>query len=258
MDLKTFFEQNNRAAIAFSGGTDSVYLLYAAKKYGAQVCAYYVKSVFQPEFEYEDGRKICEQLKIPMKVIELNILAHQEIKENPANRCYYCKRNIFGAIKEAAAKDGFSVLLDGTNASDAEDDRPGMRAIKELQVMSPLRLCGITKEQVRSRSKEAGLFTWEKPSYACLATRIPTGERITEEMLTAVEAAEQSLKQMGFVNFRLRLRKNAHGILNCGLLQVEKRQLEKAKCEWEKICLMVGPYFESISLDEENFRTVSD
>ena len=127
---------------------------------------------------------------------------------NPADRCYYCKRNIFSRILEAAGEDGYSLILDGTNASDRADDRPGMRALKEMEVRSPLRECGLTKAMIRELSREAGLFTWNKPAYACLATRIPEGTEITEELLTMTEQAEDYLFSLGFTDFRVRMVKN--------------------------------------------------
>lgn len=245
MTLQTFFALHPRAAIAFSGGVDSAYLLYAAISCGADVRAYYVKSEFQPEFEYEDALQLASELKAEMTVLPLNILRVPQVSENPFNRCYYCKRAIFGAITEAAKVDGFTVLLDGTNASDDTADRPGMRALEELSVLSPLRECGLTKEHIRRLSREAGLFTWNKPAYACLATRIPTGEEITAGKLSATENAEDYLFSLGFTNFRVRSREG-HARLQIpesqlGLL-LEKRPLILAKLK---------EYYKTVSLDLE-------
>lgn len=140
-----------------------------------------------------------------MKTIHLNSLDDPQVAANPGNRCYYCKRHIFTAITQAAWEEGFPLLLDGTNASDRVDDRPGMQALRELDVFSPLRLCGLTKAEIRRRSREAGLFTWDKPAYACLATRIPTGTAITLEDLLRTEQCEAFLMELGFSGFRIRL-----------------------------------------------------
>lgn len=204
MDLAAFFRENPRVALAFSGGVDSAYLLYAAVAAKAEVGVYYVKSCFQPEFELEDAKRLAAQLGVAMNILELDVLEDEQVAANPANRCYYCKKRIFSAISRKAAEDGFSVLLDGTNASDQEDDRPGFKALRELSVRSPLREAGLTKDEIRSLSKEAGLFTWDKPAYACLATRIPAGETITREKLAAVEQGESYLVGLGFRDFRLR------------------------------------------------------
>ena len=204
MTLSRFFRENPRAALGFSGGVDSAYLLYAALTAGAQVKAYYVKSPFQPRFELEDARRLAEELGADWEVLEGDPLADPQVAENPPNRCYFCKRMIFGRIAEAARRDGFSLLLDGTNASDDDGDRPGIRALRELSVRSPLRECGLTKGRIRELSREAKLFTWDKPAYACLATRIPTGTALTLPLLERTERGEDALTALGFRNFRVR------------------------------------------------------
>lgn len=205
MTLEDFFREVPKAALAFSGGTDSAFLMWAAKHYGCDVKAYYVSTVFQPEFEKRDAIRLAGELNVPLRIVKKDILAVPEAAANGPRRCYYCKRAIFTALWEAAGADGYPVLLDGTNASDDAGDRPGMKALAELEVRSPLRECGISKKEVRRRSKEAGLFTWEKPAYACLATRIPSGTRITEEDLERAERAETLLADLGFRDFRVRI-----------------------------------------------------
>lgn len=205
MTLTEFFHENQKAAIAFSGGVDSAYLLYAALQSGADVRAYYVKSAFQPQFELDDARRLAETLSADMRVLDVDILADETVAANPPDRCYHCKRRIFSAIASAAAADGYTLLLDGTNASDDAGDRPGMRALRELSVRSPLRECGLTKPEIRRLSRKAGLFTWDKPAYACLATRVPAGERLTAEKLENTERAEDFLFSLGFTDFRVRL-----------------------------------------------------
>ena len=205
MDLQQFFKENPRVAIAFSGGVDSSYLLYAALRYGARVRAYYVNSAFQPQFELEDARRLAGDLHADLWELQVDVLSSPTVTANPPDRCYHCKRVIFRTIAAAAAEDGFPVLLDGTNASDDAGDRPGMRALRELSVRSPLRECGLTKDEIRRLSREAGLFTWDKPAYACLATRIPTGQPITARDLAVTEAAETYLFSLGFTDFRVRL-----------------------------------------------------
>ena len=204
MTIQEFFERHPKVAIAFSGGVDSAYLLYAAVKYADKVKAYYVKSDFQPEFELDDAVRLADEFGADMQVLTLNVLSVPYVSANPSDRCYYCKKAIFGGITAAAMEDGFTVLLDGTNASDDAGDRPGMRALAELSVLSPLRECGLTKSQIRQLSKEAGLFTWDKPAYACLATRIPFGDEITADKLSATEIAEDYLFSLGFTDFRVR------------------------------------------------------
>ncbi|MBQ9611675.1 MAG: ATP-dependent sacrificial sulfur transferase LarE [Lachnospiraceae bacterium] len=243
MTLKDFFVDNPRTALAFSGGVDSAYLLYAALKYGADVRAYYVKSAFQPQFEFEDACRLAEELHADMKVISVDVLSDKTVAANPADRCYYCKRVIFGTIMQAAAADGYTVLLDGTNASDEEGDRPGMRALRELCVRSPLREAGLTKTQIRQLSKEAGLFTWDKPAYACLATRIPSGEEITAEKLAATEAAEEYLFSLGFTDFRVR--RFGGG----ARLQVPAEQIGRVLEQREQILGELEKYYSAVLLD---------
>ncbi len=204
MTLETFFKENPRVALAFSGGVDSAYLLYAAIRCKADVKAYYVKSAFQPQFELEDARRLVQELGANFQVLELDVLREESVASNPENRCYFCKKMIFDKILSAAKADGFSVVMDGTNASDDAQDRPGMAALRELQVRSPLRDAGVCKAEIRRRSQEVGLFTFDKPAYACLATRIPTGERITKAKLERTERAEQYLSELGFRDFRVR------------------------------------------------------
>ena len=204
MELAEFFRQNPRAALGFSGGVDSSYLLYAAVQAGAQVQPYFIKTAFQPQFELDDAERLCAQLGVRLRVLELDALKSPGVAANPADRCYFCKTALFGALTEAARQDGYTLLLDGTNASDDAGDRPGMRALRELSVRSPLRECGLTKARIRALSREAGLFTWDKPAYACLATRVPTGETITAEKLQKTERAEALLFSLGFRDFRVR------------------------------------------------------
>lgn len=245
MTLKEFFGENPRAALAFSGGTDSAFLLWAAKEYGCDVHAYYVKTAFQPAFELEDAKKLARQLDVPMTVIEADILAEEIVAANPPKRCYYCKRALFSKIRTQAKEDGYTLLLDGTNASDDAVDRPGMKALLELAVRSPLRECMLTKAQVREQSKRAGLFTWDKPAYACLATRIPAGTAITAEWLQKTEHAEDVLTKMGFSDFRVRLYQDAARI------QVKQEQMEKAVQERKQIFASLRPFYTAVFLDLE-------
>lgn len=204
MELSTFFKEHPQVAIAFSGGVDSAYLLSEAVKHAEACCAYYVKTAFQPEFELRDATRLAQSLGVELKILELPILDDRQIMCNDEARCYHCKHRIFSVVSEAARHDGFSLLLDGTNADDREEDRPGFRAIAELGVRSPLRECGLSKAEIRRLSREAGLFTHDKPAYACLATRIAAGEEITLEKLQKTEQAEEYLHRLGFRNFRVR------------------------------------------------------
>ena len=245
MTLEQFFQENPRCALGFSGGVDSAYLLYAGVKAGADIRPYFIKTAFQPAFELADARKLAEGLGAEVTVLELDALADPRVAANPADRCYYCKQNLFRTLKDRAIADGYPVLLDGTNASDEAGDRPGMRALAELSVRSPLRECGLTKAEIRARSREAGLFTWDKPAYACLATRVPAGEAITADLLARVEGAEDALFRLGYTDFRVRV---FHGATR---LQLPRGQMERAVREAETIQAALKPYFTPILLDLE-------
>ena len=241
--LRAFFADHPRMALAFSGGVDSAYLLYTARACGCDVAAFYAQSAFQPEFERRDAQRLVEQLDVPLNVVPLDVLAVAAVRDNPADRCYHCKKAIFTALLAAAEAQGYEAVMDGTNASDDTSDRPGMKALVELGVLSPLRLCGITKAQVREYSRAAGLFTWDKPAYACLATRIPTGTPITDEDLNRVEGAEAALFALGFSDFRVRL---FHGAAR---LQLPGAQMAEAIARREEIRGALAPWIEIVMLD---------
>lgn len=245
MTLKQFFQENPRCALGFSGGVDSAYLLYAGVKAGADIRPYFIKTAFQPAFELADAQKLAEGLGVEVTVLELDALADPQVAANPEDRCYYCKQNLFRTLKDRAIADGYPVLLDGTNASDEAGDRPGMRALAELSVRSPLRECGLTKAEIRACSREAGLFTWDKPAYACLATRVPAGETITADILARVEGAEDALFRLGYTDFRVRV---FHGATR---LQLPRGQMERAVREAEELRQALKPYFTPILLDLE-------
>ena len=245
MTLQAFFQANPRAALAFSGGVDSAYLLWAGRHWGCDLTAYYVRTAFQPEFEYEDARRLAEEVGVPLRVVEADILSVPLAAANGPDRCYHCKRALFALLWEAARRDGHTLLLDGTNASDDAGDRPGLRALRELEVRSPLRECGLTKAEIRAQSKKAGLFTLNKPAYACLATRIPTGTAITAGDLERVEAAEGALFALGFTDFRVRLLSGAARI------QLPADQWDRASEQREAIRKALSPRFDAVLLDLE-------
>ena len=245
MTLKRFFTENPSVALGFSGGVDSSYLLYAGLQYGAKVQPYYVKSAFQPEFELQDAYKLAKHIDTEIVVLEADVFKNEKIISNTPERCYYCKREIFGALRKQAATDGFTLIIDGTNATDDAPSRPGMKALSELSVRSPLRESGITKDEIRRLSKEAGLLSWGKPAYACLATRIPTGRLITQDLLYRIEKAEDILFELGFTDFRARVYHEA------ARLQFPPAQMNKALYKRADIMQRLKPYFAIVMLDFE-------
>ena len=243
MTLEEFFRQNPQAALAFSGGVDSAYLLWAGAHAGARLRPYFITTPFQPRFELEDAWRLCAQLDAGLTVVEYDILSDPQVASNPADRCYHCKKRLFSLLRGRAAADGFSLLLDGTNASDDAGDRPGTRALRELEVRSPLRECGLTKEMIRALSRQAGLFTWDKPSYACLATRVPAGQPIIRADLERVERGEARLSRLALRDFRLRLTQGG-----CKL-QVPEEQLPLVLARRSEILSALEADFSEITLD---------
>lgn len=239
MTLSDFFCRYPKAALAFSGGVDSAYLLHAARQAGADVKPYFIRTPFQPAFELADAKKLAPDLT----VLDLDVLQCAEVASNPADRCYHCKKQLFDFLKKQAEADGYTLLLDGTNASDQWDDRPGMKALEELRVLSPLRLCGLTKDDIRHLSREAGLFTWDKPAYACLATRIPTGTPIGRDTLRRIESAEEALARLGYRDFRVRVFHNA------ARLQLPFDQFPTTPDDYIHIRDALTPWFEAVFLD---------
>ncbi|MBR5381498.1 MAG: ATP-dependent sacrificial sulfur transferase LarE [Oscillospiraceae bacterium] len=249
MTLSDFFHEHPSFALAFSGGTDSSYLLYAAVKAGCAVSPYFLRSQLQPAFELDDAERLCAVAGVRLNVLEADALSDPGVAANGPERCYHCKKRLFGLLCERAARDGFSVVCDGTNASDDVSDRPGYRALAEYGVLSPLRLCGITKTEVRRLSREAGLFTAQKPSYACLATRVRTGERLTAETLGKIEAAETALFSLGYTDLRVRVSGNE------ALLQLPAPQLARALSQWDEAEALLLRYFAAARLDRTPRRS---
>ena len=243
MELSTFFQQHPQGALALSGGVDSALLAWAAGRWGSGWRAYFAHTAFQPAHELTDAQALARLCGLPLTVLEVDVLSDPQVAANPARRCYFCKRALFGAIARAAKEDGLSLIADGTNASDQADDRPGMAALAELGVRSPLRECGLTKADVRRLSRETGLPTWDKPAYACLATRVPTGTPLSADQLHRVELGEAVLSDLGFRDFRLRLRNNG------ALLQVTEPQLPLALERRQELVQRLTPLFAEVSLD---------
>lgn len=194
--------------VAFSGGVDSTFLLFAARQaQGGRVLAVTATSPTYPRAEREEAVRIARQLGVPHRLVESNELSIPGFSSNPPNRCYFCKKELFGLLRAIAAQEGYAAVCDGSNADDLADFRPGRKAARELGVRSPLLEAGLRKEDIRALSRRFGLPTADKGSFACLSSRFPYGTRITEEKLARVEACEEILRGFGFRQFRVR----AHG-----------------------------------------------
>lgn len=240
-------------AVAFSGGVDSAFLVYAAHEaLGGKLLAITAVTQSYPRHEAADAARILTQYGVKHEEITLDQLAILGFCQNGAERCYYCKYALFSEIKAEAAKHGITAVADGANTDDENDYRPGMRATAELGILSPLRSAGFSKLDIREASKELGIFTWNKPSYACLASRIPYGEEITAEKLAMVERAEQALLDMGFKEMRVR----CHG--KVARIEVAENDFDKAAAKRKEISAAVkAAGFLYAALDLEGFRSGS-
>ncbi len=204
--LQGILRDIGRVAIGFSGGVDSTLLLRVALDTlgGENVLALIGDSDSYPTRELQEAKALAEEMGAPYRVIQSKELDDERYAANPSNRCYYCKSDLFTRCVAIGREHGFSTVLDGNNADDVGDWRPGQKAARELGVRSPLMEIGMSKAEVRELSRALGLRTWDKPAFACLASRIPYGTAITREKLSAVEEAENFLRDLGFAQVRVR------------------------------------------------------
>lgn len=217
--LIEYLKKLDNAAVAFSGGVDSTFLLLAAKQaLGGKVIAFTVDAPYIAKWEIEEAKEVAKQFTITHRIISVPFI--DTIKNNPEDRCYLCKKAIFSMLHTVADREGFTNLLDGTNRDDMGDFRPGLRALKELKVISPLQQCGLTKADIRALLKERNLPTWDKPPYTCLLTRFPFNHNITLGEIERIEKAEKYLIDLGFPLIRVRSHGDLARIeLNKGKLQ---------------------------------------
>lgn len=206
--LQGILQKLGSVAVAFSSGVDSTFLVKVAHDtLGAKAVAFTAASDFVPQRDVDEAKAFCAKEGIEHHVVPFPILTVPHVKENPENRCYYCKHALFSHMKEIAAEKGLACVVDGSNLDDDGDYRPGHRALRELGIVSPLHEAGLYKQDIRDLSKALGLPTWDKPSFACLASRFPYGTELTPEGLDRVNLAEEFLMDRGFRQLRVR----AHG-----------------------------------------------
>lgn len=254
--LKNYIKSLGSLAIAYSGGVDSTFLVKVAYDVlGDRVIAVTATSSTYPKRELNDAITFIKQVGAKHIVIESEELEIEGFNKNPVDRCYYCKKELFEKIWKVAKAHGIEYVADGSNFDDLNDFRPGMKAACELNVVSPLKVAGLTKEDIRKLSKELGLPTWDKPAFACLSSRIPYGERITKEKLSMIEKAEEYLLGLGFKQVRVRYHQDKLARIEIGKDEMEKfldiKLIESVRNKFKELGFLY------ITLDLEGYRTGS-
>ncbi len=265
--LKTLTERNKKiqklrkslknyksVLVAFSGGSDSSFLLKAAIDFlgSDKVIAVTVKSEFIPEKKILEAKSIAETIGAKWITIDIPVLSESNLIKNPANRCYICKKTILKSLKKTAKKEGLNQVIEGTIIQDSERYRPGVKAVRELKVKNPLIEAGFSKEEIRKFSRKLSLPTWDKPSFTCLATRFPYGTRLTKKNLEKVATAEDFLANKTFKQFRVRY----HG--NIARIEVPEKDFDKLLSQRKNIITefkKIG--YDYITLDIEGYRSGS-
>ena len=252
-ELINYLKGLGKVVLAFSGGVDSTFLLGAAKDaLGDNLKAVTIMSPYIPKWEIAEAKELAEKLGVKHEIIEAPII--ESIKYNPEDRCYLCKTAVFSMIISVAKEQGYDCIIDGTNFDDISDYRPGLRALKELEVKSPLLECKLTKAEIRAFSKELNLNTWDKPSYACLLTRIPYGNELKVEDFEKIENAERFMMSIGFRAIRVR----CHG----DLARVEVDRKDRSKLFDEELLDTISSKikecgFKYVTLDLQGYRVGS-
>lgn len=249
--LRELLNKYKSAVIAFSGGVDSTFLAKVAYEvYGDRLLLVTATSSTYPFYELEDAKSLAMLIGVQHRIIVSEELDIPGYSDNPPDRCYYCKSELFGKIVYIAGKEGYEVVFDGSNADDTKDFRPGMKAKKEKGVISPLAEAGFTKNDIRYFSEKLGLPTASKQSYACLASRFPYGEKITKLKLDRLGTAEFELRNLGFTQFRIRSHEN---LARLEFIPAEMDKAWALRSELDRICKKSG--FTYTSIDATGYRT---
>ena len=251
--LKNYLRSLESVAVAFSSGVDSTFLLKVAHDtLGDNVLALTATNAFVPQSELNAAKKFCAAENIRQIIFETDILSVDGVRENPVDRCYICKRELFGNFKRIAAENNFANVVEGSNTDDVSDYRPGMKALAELEILSPLRVAELNKAEIRELSRAMNLPTADKPSMACLASRFVYGETLTAQKLAAVEAAENFLHAEEFNQLRVRVHGN---IARLELMPEDFARLIKIRGNVVKKIQSLG--FDYVTLDLQGFRSGS-
>ena len=253
--LKAVVSKLESVVVAFSGGVDSTLV--------AKVCydtlkdksmAVTARSETYPDFEFKESQKLADEIGIKHLVIDTSELAIEGFANNPPERCYFCKTELFGKLKEIAGEQGFLNVADGANLDDTQEFRPGLQASRELNIRSPLKETGLTKKDIREVSKFLNLPNWDKPAYACLSSRFPYGQSITEEKLSMVSEAEKYLRALGLIQFRVR---HHETIARIEVLPEDIHILTNSPVREELSAKFKNIGFTYVTLDLEGYRSGS-
>ena len=253
--LKSYIKELESVAVAFSSGVDSTLLLKVAHdELGDKCIALTGSSESFPQTEQEESNSFCEREGIKQVLFFSNELQNEDYAKNPKDRCYHCKHILFSTMQKLAKENGVSYVLEGSNVDDLGDYRPGLNAIAELGIKSPLREAGLTKDEIRQLSKQLDLPTFQKQSFACLASRIPYGERITAEKLKRIEEAEDFLKKKGFSYYRVRIQDK---LARIEVLPKDIERFMEDSLRNEVVAYFKQLGFSYVTLDLQGYRTGS-
>jgi len=249
--LITYLRSLKSGVLAYSGGLDSTFLLYAMKESGIDTLAVIGKSITMPYRDLTTALQMIALIGVSHKIIETSELSDERFASNPPDRCFYCKNELFGRLRQIAIEEGVANVFDGSTMDDLHDYRPGLKAKEKHNIISPLIIAELNKAEIRELSKAKGLKTWNKPSSPCLSSRLPYGQRITKEALSMIESSEEALREMGFIS---NLRVRHHGQIariELDINDIKRAMEDSVRYKIVKRLRDIG--FEYVTLDIEGY-----